>query len=96
MRGGFPLGLSTSVTLEDFSLRGLFPRVIDSQVPVPHFAVLTLGPESRFGVSPLLVCSPKNVLDRLAPTWRRDPTLLWSCQDPSSLSTAHLLLFGVV
>lgn len=56
MRGGFPLGLSTSVTLEDFSFHGLFPRVIDSQVPVPHFAVVTLGPESRFGVSPLLVC----------------------------------------
>lgn len=66
MRGRFPLEPSTSVTPEDFSFQNLFSRDIDSQVPVPHFAIVTLGLKSQFWVSPLLMCSPRNVLDSLA------------------------------
>ena len=66
MRSGFPLEPSTSVTPEDFSFQSLFTRDIDSQAPLPHFAIVTLGPGSQFWVIPLLVCSPRNVLDSMA------------------------------
>lgn len=66
MRSGFPLELSASATPKDFSFHSLFTRDVDSQAPLLHFAIVTLGPEPESWVSPLLVCSLRNMLDSMA------------------------------